>query len=213
MPPIERALLRTVPWLVAGLIASLPWLLVDVGGHRTTWFIAQLAVLVAFGLGLSYRLAPLADEGWFVETGWRPAKRLGASGLSIVVLATGTVGLVTMASSAALQFDPSAQYLQVLSALDIAWVGSALMIGLWRAWGRVPAIVGAAMLGIVCVWSIWNYLETVGFGASGEWVVSGSELIRLVLPFDVAAAMLAIGVFVYGTFVAAGAMEQESAQS
>jgi hypothetical protein len=213
MPQIERALLRTIPWLIAGLIASLPLLLVDVESHRTTWFIAQLAVLVAFGLGLSYRLAPLADGRWFVQTARRPAIRLGASGVSIVVLVTGMVGLVTMASSAALRFDPSVQYLQVLSALDIAWVGCALMIGLWRAWGRAAAIAGAVMLGIVCVWSIWNYLETVGFGASGEWVVSGSELARLVLPFDVAAATLAVGFFVYGTFVAAGAIEQESPQS
>lgn len=213
MPQIERALLRTIPWLIAGLLAAVPLLAVDVESHRTAWFTAQLALLVAFGLGLSYRLAPLADEGWFVQTGWQPALRLGASGISIVVLATGTVGLVTMASSAALRFDPSVQYLQVLSALDITWVGCALMIGLWRAWGRVAAIVGGAMLGIVCVWSIWNYLETVGFGPMGEWVVSRSELVRLVLPFDVAAATLAVGVFVYGTFVAAGAIEQESPQS
>jgi hypothetical protein len=213
MPQIERALLRTVPWLVGGLVVAVPLLLVNVDANRTVWFVAQLGALVAFGLALTFRLLPLANQQWFVETQWSAVLRLGASGISIVVLVTGTVGLVAMASSAALRFDPSVQYLQVLSALDIAWVASALMIGLWRAWGGLATLVGGAMIGTVCVWSIWNYLDTVGFGSSGEWVVSQGELLRLVIPFDVVAAALAIGFFVYGTAAAGRETEHVSPQS
>ena len=69
------------------------------------------------------------------------------------------------------------------------------------------------MMGIVCVWSIWYYLDTVPFGPDGEWVVSGSDLATRVIPFDVAAAIIAVGVFAFGTYRAAQAMEQPSDQS
>ncbi len=55
--------------------------------------------------------------------------------------------------------------------------------------GRLAAIA----LDVVCVVSIWNYLRVVGFDAQGGWVVDRSELLTLVIPFDVAAAVMAIG--------------------
>ncbi len=213
MPQIERALLRTIPWLAAGLVAALPLLLVDVRGNRITWFILQLTGLVAFGLGLTFSLMELADDSWFTWAGWTLTWRLVGSGVSIVILVSGAVGLVALATSAALRFDPSVQYLQILSALDIAWAGAGVAIGAYRAWGRAAAIGGGSMLGVLCVWSIWNYLNTVGLGPAGEWVVSGSDLMLFVIPYDVAAAVAALGLFAYGVVRSAGAIAQESPQS
>ena len=125
--------------------------------------------------------------------------------------ATGVVGLVTLASSVALGFDVSTQFLQLLSALDIAWVVAATVVGATRARGRTIGLVAGALIGLVCVWSISFYLSKVGFGPEGDWVVSGSALLRYVIPFDVMAAIVAIGVFVYG--VRSAATEHPSPQS
>ncbi|NIR60829.1 MAG: hypothetical protein GWO02_15625 [Gammaproteobacteria bacterium] len=110
----------------------------------------------------------------------------------LVVLPTGVVALVTLASSAALRFDPSLQFLQLLSALDIAWAGAALMIGTRWLWGRIAAFFAGGMLGILCVLSVWNYLRVVGFGPDGAWAVRAGEMMTLILPFDTAAAVMAI---------------------
>ena len=213
MVPIERALVRSVLWLVFGLLASLPLLLIDAGDDPTVVFLVHLSVLVAFGLGLTIAMLPLSGADWFAGSGWEAGTRLTASGIGVVVLVTGAVGLVTLASSAALRYDPSTQFLQLLSALDIAWVTAAVVIGGQRASSRTTGIVGGIAMGIVCVWSIWYYLDAVAFGPKGEWVVSASDLATRVLPFDTAAAIVAIGVFAFGTYSASQAMEQPSAQS
>lgn len=49
------------------------------------------------------------------------------------------------------------------------------------------------MLDVICVWSIWNYLRTVGFTSDGGWIVDRSSLLTLVIPYDIAAAVMAIG--------------------
>jgi hypothetical protein len=213
MPPIERALLRTIPWLVGGLAASLPLLLVSPGDEPMGWFISQLVVLVAFSFGLTSVLLPMGDEGWFIEARWSEGWRAIASGAGLVALVTGTTALVTLASSAALGFDPSLQFLQLLSALDIAWAGAALMIGVYRAATRGWSLMSGAVLGIVCVWSIWNYLSNVGFGPGGSWIASGSDLIRYVIPFDVMAAVVAVVAFLLGVRSQLREIEQPSPQS
>jgi hypothetical protein len=213
MVPIERALLRTVPWLAGALVLSVPLLLVDTASNPLLIFTLQLAVLVVFGLILGNALAPFWTPQWFEGIGWSRFTRLIAGGIGLVVLVTGSVGLVTLASSAALRFDPSTQFLQLISALDIAWVGASVTIGAYRAWGRGQAVVGGAMIGVVCVWSIWTYLDHVGFGPNGEWIVSSSELMKYVLPFDVIAAVVAVGVFLLGARRVAQATEQPSPQS
>ncbi len=213
MAPIERALLRTVPWLVGGLVLSIPLLLVDVGDDPLVAFTVQLAALVGFGLVLANVLVRFGAPDWFSGVSWSVVVRLIAGGIGLVVLVTGTVGLVTLASSAALRYDPSTQFLQLISALDIAWVVAAITIGTYRAWGRGWAVFGGAAVGLVCIWSIWNYLDDVGFGPNGEWVVSAPDLMRYVLPYDTVAAVLAVAVFLIGARRAAQATEQPSPQS
>ena len=213
MVPIERALLRTVPWLVGALALSIPLLLIDASTDLLLTFTLQLIALVVLGLVLANVLAPLGTPQWFEGMNWSRFARLVAGGIGLVVLVTGTVGLVALASSAALRYDPSTQFLQLISALDIAWVAAAVTIGAYRAWGRGWAVAGGAMIGVVCVWSIWVYLDHVGFGPNGEWIVSSPDLMRFVLPFDVVAAFVAVGVFLFGSRRAAQATEQPSPQS
>lgn len=213
MVPIERALVRTVIWLIGGLLASLPLLLIDIGDDPTVAFLIHLGALVAFGLALTLALLPMSGADWFAGSGWGVMARMMGSGVGIVVLTTGVVGLVTLSSSAALGYDPSTQFLQLLSALDIAWVTAAVLIGAERAWSKTAGIIGGIAMGLVCVWSIWYYLDAVPFGSNGEWVVSGADLSTRVIPFDTAAAIIAIGLFVFGTYRTSQVMEQSSAQS
>lgn len=110
----------------------------------------------------------------------------------VVVLATGATALATLATSAALRYQPSLQFLQLLSAMDIAWAGAALYLGV-RWWkGEVAARVAAVALGVFCLWSLWNYLSFVGLAADGGWLVDGEQMMRRIIPYDMAAAVVAV---------------------
>lgn len=187
-----------LPWL-AGALALAPLLLfVPSQPDPLGIFTVQLLALVALGVGVTIRIAPLADGGWFRDTQWTDALRRFGGVVVLVVIATGVVALVTLATAAALRFDPSLQFLQLLSALDIAWAAAALYLGVrwWR--GVRAARLAAVTLAALCLVSVWNYLRVVGFGPDGEWVVDGGQLLRLVLPFDMAAAVMAVGSVVVG---------------
>lgn len=198
MTSLERALIVATKWTVVGLILSLLLLLVDVGPDPTRPFLIQLSVLVGFGVALTTVLLRHTGDDWFQDPGWSHALRLTGSGAGIVALVTGAVALVSLASSAAMQYDASTQFLQLLSALDIAWASAAVMIGAYRLWTRSAAVIGGIVLGVFCVWSIWFYLDAVGFGAEGEWIVSGSDMMTRVIPFDMMAATVAVILFVLG---------------
>jgi len=170
-------------------------------------------VLVAIGHLMTISMLSLGDEPWFVEARWSETVRSIASGAILVVFTTGTLGLIALAWSAALRLHPSLQFLQLLSALDIAWAGAALTFGVYRAFSRRWAIVSGAVLGVICVWSIWNYLSNVGFGPGGSWIVSAADLFRYVIPFDMVAAVLGVGLFLYGVRSQDHATEQPSPQS
>jgi len=211
--PIERALLRVVPFLIVGLMVSLPLLVVTPGDTPRGWFIVELAVVVVIGHLMTISMLGIGDEPWFAGARWSATVRSIASGVVLVVFITGTIGLITLAASAALRLHPSLQFLQLLSALDIAWAGAALTFGVYRAFSRGWAIAAGALLGAICVWSIWNYLANVGFGPSGSWIVSAGDLFRYVLPFDVMAAVAGVGMFLYGVRSQVHATEQPRPQS
>lgn len=196
--PIERALLSAFPWLAVGLLVSpLALFLPAVGPDPSVRLLVHLAVLVAAGLSLADRIARyLFAEGWFAKPGWSARRRVYGTAIVLVIIPTGVIALIALASSAALGFDPSVQYLQLLSALDIVWAGAALLYGSYVLWGRTAARVSAAVLGVACVASLWNYVRVVGFGEQGEWVVDGGQLMRLVIPFDMLAAVAAVTVLV-----------------
>ncbi len=194
-----RAVVAVVPFVVGGLVASTALLAVS-SPTTTTLFLVHLAALVGFALVVAVRLSGFADAGWFGWTGWSPFVAALASGVGVVFLVTGSTALVTLASSAALRMPPSTQFLQLLSALDIAWAMSALMVGLGRLGGRRLAVGGGLLLGVVCVWSIGAYLAAVGFGPDGAWIVDGDALVRYVIPFDVMAAVAGSGALVVGTW-------------
>ena len=151
----------------------------------------QLAVLV-----LAAELAPLLNTPWFpaVRRQWL------ASAVSLVALVTGFAALLTLATSAAARYDPSFQFLQLLSSLDIAWVTSAMFFGAWRMWGRTAAWVLGTVIIVVCVASIAFYLNVVGFTPAGGWLVDGGELLRIVIPADMVAAIAAIAVLLGAGF-------------
>ena len=184
--------------MLVGVAAAVPALVLPAPEDPLVTFLIHLVMLTGFSFGLTLHLAPLLEGGWFVGTSLGEGARRAAAGAWAVVLATGATGFVAIATAAALRFEPSLQFLQLLSALDIAWVVAAFVLGLrWRFGTRV-ARVGGLMMGVICVWSIWNYLNTVGFTVDGGWLVSGADIARLILPFDVAAAVMAITAFSSG---------------
>ena len=85
-----------------------------------------------------------------------------------MVLVTGVVALVTLASSAALRFPPSMQFLQLLSAVDIAWAATALVVGADRAWGRTVAIIGGTILGALVGGSLGRAMDRVDQNCVGQ---------------------------------------------
>lgn len=198
-PPLEAAVLAGFPYLVGGLLVAIPLLFVPDTWDVFPTFVIQLAGLVLLGLVVTTRLLGFTTSAWYQFTGWSERAMRLAGDVSLVVLVTGLVGLVTLATSAALRLEPSLQFLQLLSALDIAWAGAAIMIGAYRLWGRRAALVGGSLLGIFCVWSIWNYLNVVGFTNDDGWLLEGGQVMRLVLPFDMMAAVVAITLLVVGS--------------
>jgi hypothetical protein len=193
---LERAIGRSIRWLLAGLIITPVLLAIPTPHGSTPWILFHLTVVVTYGLSLTMRLVDDVRPPWFDGLG--PARSLLASAASLVVLVTGVVGLVTLASSAALRLDPSLEFLQLLSALDIAWVLGATSLGATFIAGRAAGWVAGAVLVAVCVWSVATYLIAVGYTPSGGWLVDGDAMWRYILPYDTAAAIIAITTLLLG---------------
>ncbi len=184
-------------WLAGGLAGSLI-LLAAPTDRLLLVATLQLGAVVALGLAAAVALAHLADEpGWYRPAG--PLVRRLGSAATVIAIVTGMVGLVALASAAALRLHPSLQFLLVVSALDVAWAVAAVVIGARRGWGLWPAVGAGAVLALVCVGALWSYLDAVGFSPAGGWVVDGSELLRRVLPYDMAAAVVAVTALLAGT--------------
>lgn len=197
--PLEAAVVAAFPYLLVPLLVSPLLLLVATDSSRFVVSNTHLSAVVALALVLAMVLAPRVREDWFQERRWAPHLRRLAGGAALVVVVTGVVALVTLASSAALRLQPSLQFLQLLSALDIAWATAAVVIGGHLLWSRAAAAVGGLVVAVACVFSIWNYLRVVGFTDDGGWLLDGGELMKLVIPFDMAAAAAAITVLVLGS--------------
>ena len=195
--PVEAALARSVRWLVPALLVTPLLLFVQVPRSALLPVsIVHLSLLVTYGVIVAADLSRLLEDEWF--GGMRPFGRAFASAGSVVALSTGVVALLTLASSAALRYDVSLQFLQLLSSLDIAWAAAAIGIGAYWLWGRSGALIAVVALLVVCVWAIGVYLSVVGFGPSGEWLVDGAALMRHVLPYDMAAAATALSLLIAG---------------
>lgn len=205
---LDTVMGRSARWAAGGAIVGATLFLVEEPVDLLAVSLIHLSAVVVFGFVLALVVAPALDG----VPPDRPPTTMArfARSASVVAIVTGTVLVVTLVSSAALGLEVSLQYLQLLSALDIAWVVAATFYGLrWRA-GLGAGLGGAAIMAVVCVWSIWRYLATVGFTDSGGWLVDVDALNRLVFPFDVMAAAIALSVMWWG---ARHATEQRSPQS
>lgn len=193
---LEGASIEAFPFLADALGISALGLLVPTSLSLGLRFGGHLVLLVLLGYFLTLRLLPFTDDSWFEQTTLTRQRRVMATGLGTIIIVTGIVGLVTLASSAALRFQPSTQFLQLLSALDIAWATATVMVAVNWLWGRRPAIVAGAIVGIVCIGSIARYLDAVGFTSKGRWRLDAEALWTYVLPFDMVVGVIAIGLFI-----------------
>ncbi len=191
--PLERAAIASFPWLISGLVVALPLLVLSGSTDRRWDLLIHLTALVAFSLGLAWRLAPLSDDTWFERRDWSDFRRSLIASVSLIVVVTGVTALVTLATTAALRFEPSLQFLQLLSALDIAWVVAGTTFAVRSIWGPKAAAAAGLAMSTVCITSIALYLAKVGLGPDGGWLVDNEQMLRLVIPFDVAAATMTVG--------------------
>lgn len=191
--PLERAVGAAFPWLLAGLVASVPLLLIPPGADRRWDVSIHLSVLAIFSLALAWRLPVSEPSSWFSTRPWSPSQRFLAAAVAKVVIVTGVTALVTLASSAALRYQPSLQFLQLLSALDIAWVVSGTALAARSLWGRRIGMAAGVVMAVLCVLSIVLYLVSVGLAPDDGWLLDGGELLRLVIPSDVVAAIITVG--------------------
>ncbi len=189
---LESSLVAALPWLIAGLALAPLGLLFPPSSDRRWDLIVHLSLLVVFLFALALRLAPATDRPWYGSSGWTVGRRWFATAVSFIVIVTGVTALVTLASSAALRFEASLQFLQLLSALDIAWVVAGTMLAVRWIWGSAASVLAGAMMATICVASIALYVAEVGLDPNGGWLVDGDALLRLVLPFDVAAPIITI---------------------
>ena len=195
---LEQAFLRSLRWLTVGLLPTPVLLLLPQLSEtsRLTWSTVHLAAIVLVGFAATVDLRHFVDQPMFGDiTGTRMRRFAGAA--AVVALVTGVVALITLASSAALRLEPSHQFLQLLSTLDIAWSVAALYYGIRWLRGETAGRVAGAVLTAICIWSIWNYLRIVGFTPDGGWLVDGRALLRWVLPFDTMAAIAALGSLIW----------------
>lgn len=202
---LRRLLQWGIPMSVLGLALPAP----SPGEGLLAYVLIHLTLLQAATFVFVIEIAPLTDSPWFghLKRAWL------ASSASVIAAAVGFSALLTLATSAAARYDASLQFLQLLSSLDIGWVVAAIYLGGRRMWGnRVATLLGSALL-VACVGSIAIYLVRVGFTPAGAWLVDGAELLLVVIPSDVVAAVLSLGVLLLAAVRVDQPTAQPSAQS
>ena len=183
---LKRLLIWGVPLSALALVFEAP----GPSDGLLTYNLVHLTILQLATAWFAFELASLTDRPWFngLKRQWL------ASTASLIAAVVGFSALLTLATSAAARYDPSLQFLQLLSSMDIAWVVAGIYLGSRKLWGRpVDLILGSIILA-ACVGSIALYLQTVGFSVDGGWLVDGSAMSRIVLPADTVAALLALGI-------------------
>lgn len=189
--PVERILVtglkRLLQWgiplsLIAGLLPA------PDGNGLLQYTLIHLTILQIATFLFAIEMSSMTDDPWFspVKHSWL------ASSASLVAAVVGFSALLTLATSAAARYDPSLQFLQLLSSLDIAWVVTALFLGSRMLWSKPLALTLASALIAICVWSIAVYLNSVGFTSAGGWLVDWGEMMRIIIPTDTVAAVVAI---------------------
>lgn len=173
------------------------------------YMLVHLGVAQVITLLFAIEVAPLTDRPWFpsVRRSWL------ASASSVVAAVVGFSALLTLATSAAARYDVSLQFLQLLSSLDIAWVVAALYLGSRWLWGRRIGLILGGLLLAACVISIAIYLNVVGFTDEGGWLVSGGDMLRIVISSDLMAAAVSLSVLAAAARRADQATVQPSPQS
>ncbi len=205
--PLEAALgiafRRLIYWGLPMSVLALLFPAPSPASGLLSYATAHLVVLQVATLALTIRLAPLTDQPWFssLKRPWL------ASAASLVAIGVGYAALLTLATSAAARYDPSLQFLQLLSSLDIAWVVAALYLGARILWNRGAATTAAGVILLACVASITIYLDQVGFAGSGGWIVDGQAMMTIVLPADMVAAILSVTVLLFGSRTAQATLQ------
>lgn len=194
---LEAAVLDAFPFLIDALGISALGLLVPSSLSVRWRVMVQLILISLFGIYLAFRLLKRLEPVWFESATITATQRVLGTALGVVIIVTGSVGLVTLASSAALRLRPPTQFLQLLSALDIAWAASTVMVAAYWLWNRVRvALVGGAFVLVMCTWAMARYIDEAALGPSGAWRLSAAELWEYVLPYDIAIAVVAVGLLI-----------------
>ncbi len=192
--PIETILKSGLKWLLASAVplSVLGLLFGAPSDHESLyWYVnIHLIVLQLITFAFAVWVTSKVTWPWFQETR-RPWL---ASVASLVAAAVGLSALLTIATSAAARYDVSLQFLQLLSSLDIAWVVAAMYLGARALGGEKIGRIAGTLLLLACVASIAIYLARVGFTSSGGWLVDGAEMMAVVIPSDVAAAVMSLSV-------------------
>lgn len=181
---LRRLLMWAVPLTALGLLYPAP----PPSDGLYGYVIVQLAIIQVATFLYAMEVGDLLDAPWFA--GKRRAWL--ASTASLVASVVGFSALLTLSVSAAARYDVSLQFLQLLSSLDIAWVVSGLYLAGRVLWSRTIAATAATVLLIACVTSIAVYLSVVSFTDGGGWLVDGREMMRIVIPSDVMAAIITL---------------------
>ena len=210
--PVERilgaGLKRLLQWGIPLSLVALVFPAPE-GDGLLQYMLIHLTILQIATFLFVIEMSPLTDEPWF-----SPIKRSWlASSASLVAAVVGFSALLTLATSGAARYDPSLQFLQLLSSLDIAWVVAALFLGARKLWGEPLALILASALIVICVWSIAVYLNSVGFTSEGGWLVDGGEMMRIIIPADTVAAVAAIAAMLGASYRADQRTAQPNPQS
>jgi hypothetical protein len=201
---LKRLLQWSIPLSLLALVFPAPR-----GDGLFAYLLIHLTVLQIATFLFAVEMAPLTDDPWFrqIKRSWL------ASSASLVAAAVGFSALLTLATSAAARYDASLQFLQLLSSLDIAWVVATLYLGSRKLWSKPIALTLASILLGMCVLSIAIYLSTVGFTTDGGWLFDGAHMMRIVIPSDTIAAIIALSVVLVASHRSIAPIEQPSPQS